>query len=772
MPSSGNIYAASPPGGKGRLGNVATKKAGITMNNRIKSLALLVNLGIYGVAFPLSAAETATDDKNSAAEETMVVTAAEQNLQAPGVSTITADEIRKRPPARDVSEIIRTMPGVNLTGNSTSGQRGNNRQIDIRGMGPENTLILIDGKPVTSRNSVRLGWRGERDTRGDTSWVPPEMIERIEVIRGPAAARYGNGAAGGVVNIITKKTGDEWHGSWNTYMNAPEHKDEGSTKRTNFSLSGPLGGDFSFRLFGNLDKTQADAWDINQGHQSERTGIYADTLPAGREGVKNKNIDGLVRWEFAPMQSLEFEAGYSRQGNLYAGDTQNTNSNDLVKENYGKETNRLYRNTYSVTWNGAWDNGVTTSNWAQYERTRNSRKGEGLAGGTEGIFNSNQFTDIDLADVMLHSEVSIPFDYLVNQNLTLGSEWNQQRMKDKASNTQALSGGEIPGYDSTGRSPYSKAEIFSLFAENNMELTDTTMLTPALRFDHHSIVGNNWSPSLNLSQGLWDDFTLKMGIARAYKAPSLYQTNPNYILYSKGQGCYASKDGCYLQGNEDLKAETSINKEIGLEFKRDGWLAGVTWFRNDYRNKIEAGYAPVYQNGKGTDLYQWENVPKAVVEGLEGTLNVPVSETVNWTNNITYMLQSKNKETGDRLSIIPEYTLNSTLSWQVRDDVSLQSTFTWYGKQEPKKYNYKGQPVTGSEKNEVSPYSILGLSATWDVTKYVSLTGGVDNVFDKRHWRAGNAQTTGGATGTMYGAGAETYNESGRTWYMSVNTHF
>ncbi|WP_434585959.1 siderophore enterobactin receptor FepA [Klebsiella sp. R390] len=741
------------------------------MNNKIKSLALLVNLGIYGAAFPLCAEET-LDSQKTATEETMVVTAAEQNLQAPGVSTITADEIRKRPPARDVSEIIRTMPGVNLTGNSTSGQRGNNRQIDIRGMGPENTLILIDGKPVTSRNSVRLGWRGERDTRGDTGWVPPEMIERIEVIRGPAAARYGNGAAGGVVNIITKKGGDEWHGSWNTYMNAPEHKDEGSTKRTNFSLSGPLGGDFSFRLLGNLDKTQADAWDINQGHQSERTGIYSDTLPAGREGVKNKNIDGVVRWDFAPMQSLEFEAGYSRQGNLYSGDTQNTNSNDLVKENYGKETNRIYRNTYSVTWNGAWDNGITTSNWAQYEHTRNSRKGEGLAGGTEGIFSSNQFSDIDLSDVMLHSEISIPFDLLVNQNLTLGTEWNQQRMKDKASNTQTFMGGTIPGYDSTGRSPYSKAEIFSLFAEDNMELTDTTMLTPALRFDHHSIVGNNWSPSLNLSQGLWDDFTLKMGIARAYKAPSLYQTNPNYILYSRGQGCYASQAGCYLQGNEDLKAETSINKEVGLEFKRDGWLAGVTWFRNDYRNKIEAGYSPVYTNGSGTDLYKWENVPKAVVEGLEGTLNVPVTEAVNWTNNITYMLQSKNKTTGDRLSIIPEYTLNSTLSWQIQEDVSVQSTFTWYGKQQPKKYNYKGQPVTGSEKNEVSPYSILGLSATWDVTKYVSLTGGVDNVFDKRHWRAGNAQTTGGATGYMYGAGAETFNEPGRTWYMSVNTHF
>jgi ferric enterobactin receptor len=760
------------------------------MNRKLSrySLATLIGLGLGTSAFSVTvnAEQTATTSdstalpekskKETASEDVIVVTAAKQNLQAPGVSTITAEEIKRRPPARDINELIRTMPGVNLTGNSTSGQRGNNRQIDIRGMGPENTLILIDGKPASSRNSVRQGWRGERDTRGDTAWVPPDMIERIEVLRGPAAARYGNGAAGGVVNIITKKTTQDLHGSLNGYFNVPQHKDEGATKRTDFSLSGPLSDQLSFRLFGGYSKTQADAWDINQGHQSERTGSYANTLPAGREGVIDKNVDALLSWEFAHLQTLDFQYAYGRQGNLYAGDTQNTNTNALVQSNYGKETNRMYRETYAVNYRGAWDSGVSTNNYVQFERTRNTRLAEGLAGGTEGIFANDSYNTTRLDNLLAHSEVSIPFDMWVPQTATLGTEWNQQKMKDPSSTTQSMTeGGLIPGIDATNRSPYSSAKIFSLFAENNAELTDTTMLTPGLRFDHHSEAGDNWSPSLNLSQELGDLFTLKMGIARAYKAPTLFQSNGNYVLYSRGQGCAASGGACYLIGNDGLKAENSINKEIGLEFHHEDWLAGITYFRNDYRNKIEAGYAPTgtTTNGK-TDIYRWENVPKAVIQGLEGTLNVPVSETVAWNNNATYMIENENKTTGDYLSIIPKFTINSTLSWQATQDLSLQSTMTWYGRQKPKKYNYKGEPVTGSEKREVSPYTVFGLSSTYAVTKNVSVTGGIDNLFDKRQFRAGNAQTTGNAVTNsyMYGAGAATFNEPGRTYFMSLNTQF
>lgn len=725
------------------------------------------------LSFAVQAA-SATSEPVELDSETIVATAAEETKQMPGVSIITAEDIQKRPPASDLSQIIRTMPGVNLTGNSSSGQRGNNRQIDIRGMGPENTLILVDGKPVSSRNAVRYGWRGERDSRGDTNWVPADQVERIEVLRGPAAARYGNGAAGGVVNIITKQAGSETHGDVTVYSNFPQHSDEGATQRMTFGLNGPLTDTLSYRVYGNVAKTDADDWDINAGHESNRTGNQAGTLPAGREGVRNKDVNGLLSWRLTPEQTLDFEAGFSRQGNIYTGDTQNTNSNANVKSMLGHETNRLYRENYSITHRGEWDFGSSMA-YLQYEKTRNSRINEGLAGGTEGIFSNTDFYTATLRDLTAHGELNLPLHAWRDQTLTLGSEWVQQKLDDPSANTQTTSeGGSVPGLTSSNRDTTSQAQIFSLFAEDNIELLPGTMLTPGLRWDHHSIVGDNLSPSLNLSHALTDSVTLKAGIARAYKAPNLYQLNPDYLLYSRGQGCYGQTTSCYLQGNEDLKAETSVNKELGIEFQRDGLVAGLTYFRNDYKNKIESGLSPIDQAAGGTGsyanaaIYQWENVPKALVEGLEGTLTLPLTEQLKWSNNFTYMLQSKNKETGDVLSVTPQYTLNSLLDWQATDALSLQASVAWYGKQKPKKYDYHGDRVTGTANNQLSPYAIAGLSGTYVFTKNLSFTAGVDNVFDKRLFREGNAQGVNG----IEGAGAATYNEPGRTLYTSLTASF
>ena len=238
-------------------------------------------------------AETA---ENTAELGTVYVTAERQLQQSLGVSKISAQDLEKQPVVNDISELVRTMPGVNLTGNTATGQRGNKRQIDIRGMGPENTLILIDGRPATSRNAERISMRGERNTRGDSNWVPAEAIDSIEVIRGPAAARYGSGAMGGVVNIVTKKITNEFSGSVNYYTNQPQDDEEGATNRVGFNLSGPIVKDvLSFRIYGSANKTDADDANINA------TTGNADA--AGVEGVRNKDIAGRLHWKISPPKA-------------------------------------------------------------------------------------------------------------------------------------------------------------------------------------------------------------------------------------------------------------------------------------------------------------------------------------------------------------------------------------------------------------------------------------------------------------------------------------
>lgn len=709
----------------------------------------------------LSGNSYAAADVTSDEAEMVVQAPAEVQLkQQPGVSIITAKDIAKDPPVNDLSDIIRKMPGVNLTGNSASGSRGNNRQIDIRGMGPENTLILIDGVPTTSRNSVRYSWRGERDTRGDTNWVPAEMVERIEVLRGPAAARYGSGAAGGVINIITKRPTNDWHGTLSLFTNQPEDDKEGATKRANFSLNGPLAGDaLTMRLYGNINKTDADAWDINNAHN----GSYA----AGKEGVRNKDINALLSWKITPTQIVDFDMSYSRQGNIYAGDTQYSNSNaspnNLVESLYGQETNRLYRQTYGITHNGIWDWGQSRVG-VYYEKTNNTRLQEGSTGRVEGMINGDEFQTSRLQNVRTSGEITLPLDLWLEQTVTLGAEWNREQLNDPASmqvtDATGITIGGISG-DPAGRSAKNSAELSALYFEDNIEATPGTNLIPGLRFDYHSKFGSNWSPSLNISQALTDHVKIKAGIARVFKAPNLYQSSDGYLLATRGNGCPndIAANGCYLMGNSDLDPEVSINKEIGLEYSENDFSAGITYFRNDYKNKIVSGTDIIGYASNDYNILRWENGGKALVEGLEANLTVPlVKEKLNWRTNATYMITSENKDTGNPLSVIPEYTINTMLDYQVTDKLSANLNWTFYGRQKPREYVEIRNEVDALSTNQLGAYAVAGIGFNYDLVKNLRLNAGISNLFDKRVWRDNE--------------GASTYNEAGRAYYAGVTMSF
>jgi len=738
--------------------------------SRPLTLAILTSLAF---AAPLQAQQVDDEDltraeKSSASTlETLHVTAEQIAKQALGTSIITQEDIERRPPANDLSDILRTMPGVNLTGNSASGAYGNNRQIDLRGMGPENTLILVDGRRVSARDSVRMGVAGERNSRGDTNWVPAEAVERIEVLRGPAAARYGSGAAGGVVNIITKKPTGDLTGSMTLYGLVPEHSDEGGSQRAGFTLSGPLSRDWSFRLYGNLNKTDADAADINSANSE--SGVAA----AGREGVRNKDINGLLRWDLTDDQVLEFESGYSRQGNIFAGDYLNT-SNDTVTSKVGDETSIMTRRNAAVTHRGNWDFG-TSRLTLSYSDTDNDRISEGLAGGPEGSLSTAPvWTHSNLKDYSADGEVNIPSVIGGMDNIwTVGFEYRDSELDDPYSMSQAGTG--VDGVDATDRNGKRDEQVTAVFIEDNIYATERLTLTPGLRFDHHSAFGNNFSPSLNVQYKLTPDWLVKGGIARAFKAPNLYQANPNYLYYTRGNGCpddYTGTGGCYIQGNADLDPETSINKEIGIEWlPESGYHASLTYFHNDYDNKIVAGYSDYYETSAGGYVYQWINASKALIQGVEGNVKIPLlgerGDRLSWNTNITWMIDNKNKATGQPLSVIPEYTLNSMLDWRATERLSFSLMATFYGKQEQASLDRNNEAVCGVEGlvacDTLGAYHLFSTSMRYRITKQASLGLGANNLADKRIFREGSRASS---------AGAATYNEPGRAYWASLTFGF
>ncbi len=94
-----------------------------------------------------------------------------------------------------------------------------------------------------------------------------------------------------------------------------------------------------------------------------------------------------------------------------------------MQSNYGKETNRIYRENCGLNYHGAGDNGISTNNYVQFEHTRNTGLNEGLAGGTEGIFNLKDpgFMTTKLDSFLAHSEVNIPLELGVTQTAALGT---------------------------------------------------------------------------------------------------------------------------------------------------------------------------------------------------------------------------------------------------------------------------------------------------------------------------------------------------------------
>ena len=149
------------------------------------------------VSFALLAMSLSAQAQETLRTEEVRVTASrveQELLDVPmSVSVVTKEEI-ERSNAKTVGDVLKNVPGVRVMNDGSQGMK----RIQIRGEDAFRTVVMIDGQRIAEHKSMS----------GAPILIDPSMIERIEVIKGPASVLYGSDAIGGAVNIITKKGGE------------------------------------------------------------------------------------------------------------------------------------------------------------------------------------------------------------------------------------------------------------------------------------------------------------------------------------------------------------------------------------------------------------------------------------------------------------------------------------------------------------------------------------------------------------------------------------
>lgn len=159
--------------------------------------------------------------------------------QSPDVTVVqTADEIRAMG-AVQVDDILEYMPGVSSIGGTGSAQPFK-RTISINGMPAYYSLILLNGMRVLSSHI---------HTGANVNIIPPEHIERIELVKGAISAQYGTDGMGGVLNIITRKGSDRPGLSFTSYGGSRQ------TYHNGLSVTGSLGKKMQHSLFSSWEQS-------------------------------------------------------------------------------------------------------------------------------------------------------------------------------------------------------------------------------------------------------------------------------------------------------------------------------------------------------------------------------------------------------------------------------------------------------------------------------------------------------------------------------------
>lgn len=667
----------------------------------------------FGLTSGAAFAQTSSATTQPANLGEIVVTASgfEQRItQAPAsISVIPRAEIEEIR-AVSLAEILNNVEGVD-TG-AAVGKTGG-QTINIRGMGSDYTLVLIDGRRQNTAGSVTPNGFGETSS----SFMPPvSAIERVEVVRGPVSTLYGSDAMGGVVNIITRKIGDSWHGSATAHYTIQGDDEFGAIRGGDVYLAGPLVAD---RVGVSIRASRSEREQSKLTYENIN-GVQTPVSGFGRSATANQiwSAGGRVAFNLHPDHDLWIDGDVSRQWYDNAKGQMGTAS---TAGGYDKFL-EFNRDQISVAHNWRLPFGVLESNYSLNKTTTDGRiipNGVAGAGGSRTLESENRIFDTKL------------FSQWRNHTFTVGGQHWEAEMTD----------GVVSG-------TFNHTQ-WAVFAEDEWRFTDTLALTLGARHDDHSTFGSHFSPRAYLVWNPNEVWTVKGGVSQGFKTPRLEQL-------ASGINGFGAQGRLPLLGSPGLMPETSTSTEFAVLYDDHQRLrAGVTVFHNKFEDKIATG-VPIANCLFGLTQAQYNvggyntsgcydvgfytpyistvatygqsvNIDEAVTQGVEAYARYRFNDAWTLQGNYTYTdsEQKSGAAAGQPLTDTPEHMLNGNLRWVANDRLNL-----WL-RGEYRSSRYRGAGDAQTALGDYKAYSLFHLGGAYQIDKNLTLNAVVYNLFDK-----------------------------------------
>ncbi len=473
--------------------------------------------------------------------------------------------------------------------------------IQMQGLDPSYTLILIDGEPLTGRNAgiINLGR------------VAVGNIKQIEILRGPATSLYGSDALAGVINIITL----------DPVKNNAEFQTHYATNNT-LGLTGSANLKFdksALQLF--AKRYSSDGFDFDKN-------IYGQTV----DPFVDYSLHAKYFYDLNDKSDLLVSARYStnKQNNNYliypndlpkavGGNTIETDKSAYVRYTHLLNAKMNYTSSVYAT---TYDNNAKV-----YEQKTN-----------------NLFDHIQLNQFLLRPELQVNIGENPASLLVTGVGYN------------------IETINSSRYSQPERMNSWYIFGQKQFQFKKKTNVIIGARYDKNELYPAQLSPKVAIAHKVTPEFIVKASIGSGFKAPDFRQQFLNFDnsmvsytiigarelsnilqkLKANGQFDPTVDIEPYLKSKE-LVPEKSVGINVGFDYThKQNTVFKVNFFRNDITNLIESFSLP-FKTIDNQGFFSYMNVNKVFTTGVETNFSHRFNKSFSFFGGYQYLV-AKDKE--------------------------------------------------------------------------------------------------------------------------------